>query len=165
MDGMFRARTGFPITVQNTEQYYGLSFANVFRPNLMGGVPVWLDDPSAPSGRRINPAAFQSAGTTVQGNLGRNALTGFGLSQVDFSVRREFFFGETRSVQFRVEAFNLLNHPYFADPEKYLVSPLFGRSTSMLNLMLGTGTPASGLAPIYQAGGARSLQASLRFRF
>ena len=124
-----------------------------------------MEDPQTPAGRRINPGAFQPAGSAVQGNLGRNSLSGFGLSQIDLSVRREFFFGETRSLQFRVEAFNALNHPYFADPGKYLISPLFGQSTSMLNLMLGTGTPASGLAPIFQAGGARSLQLALRFRF
>jgi len=35
----------------------------------------------------------------------------------------------------------------------------------MLNLMLGTGSPGSGLAPILQTGGPRSLQASLRFQF
>jgi hypothetical protein len=165
MDGMFRGRTGFPITVLNSEQFQGVSFANIFRPNLISGVPIWIDDPGTPGGRRINRAAFQSAGSATQGNLGRNSLTGFGLSQIDLSVRREFSFGETKSLQFRIEAFNALNRPYFADPQKYLVSPLFGQSTSMLNLMLGTGTPASGLAPIFQAGGARSLQLALRFRF
>jgi hypothetical protein len=35
----------------------------------------------------------------------------------------------------------------------------------MLNLMLGTGSPGSGLAPIFQSGGARSLRFVLRFRF
>ncbi len=165
IDGMFRGRSGFPINVLNSEQFQGVSFANVFRPNLIAGAPTWIEDPQSTAGRRINPGAFQPAGSAVQGNLGRNALTGFGLSQIDLSVRREFFFGETRSLQFKVEAFNALNHPYFADPEKYLISPLFGQSTSMLNLMLGTGTPASGLAPIFQAGGARSLQLALRFRF
>ena len=165
IDGMFRGRSGFPITVLDSEQFQGVSFANVFRPNVIAGVPTWIKDPQTPAGRRINPGAFQPAGSAVQGNLGRNSLSGFGLSQIDLSVRREFFFGETRSLQFRVEAFNALNHPYFADPGKYLISPLFGQSTSMLNLMLGTGTPASGLAPIFQAGGARSLQLALRFRF
>ena len=38
-------------------------------------------------------------------------------------------------------------------------------STSMLNLMLGTGSPGSGLSPILQTGGPRSLQATVRFRF
>jgi hypothetical protein len=65
----------------------------------------------------------------------------------------------------RIEAFNAFNRPNFADPVRFLSSPLFGTSTSMLNLMLGTGSPGSGLAPVYQSGGPRSVQVSLRLRF
>jgi hypothetical protein len=35
----------------------------------------------------------------------------------------------------------------------------------MLNLMLGTGSPGSGLAPIFQNGSPRSLQIGLRLGF
>ena len=52
-----------------------------------------------------------------------------------------------------------------ADPIPFLSSPIFGQSNSMLNLMLGTGSPGSGLAPIFQAGGARSVRFVFRFRF
>ncbi len=171
LDGIFTARTGFPINVLNADEFQGFSYENVYRPNLVGGVPVWLSDPSAPGGRRIDPAAFQalpvdpSSGNGRQGNLGRNALSGFGMSQLDLAMRREFLLGEQRSLQLRVEAYNALNHPNFADPIPFLVSPLFGESSSMLNLMLGTGSPGSGLAPIFQAGGARSVRFVLRFRF
>jgi hypothetical protein len=65
----------------------------------------------------------------------------------------------------RIEAFNVLNHPNFGDPSRYMNSPIFGQSTSMLNMMLGTGSPGSGLAPILQSGGARSLQGTIRFQF
>jgi hypothetical protein len=65
----------------------------------------------------------------------------------------------------RIEAFNATNHPNFADPVKFLNSPVFGRPVSMLNLMLGTGSPGSGLAPLLQTGGPRSVQVGLRFRF
>jgi hypothetical protein len=72
---------------------------------------------------------------------------------------------DRRSFQFRIEAFNALNHPNFADPLRYLSSPLFGQANSMLNMMLGTGSPGSGMAPLFQNGGARSLQVMMRFRF
>jgi hypothetical protein len=65
----------------------------------------------------------------------------------------------------RLEAFNAFNHPNFADPVRYLTSPIFGQSPSMLNMMLGTGSPGSGLSPILQVGGPRSLQGSIRFVF
>jgi hypothetical protein len=165
LDGMFRARTGFPINVLDEEQYTGIGFENVFRPNVLPGQPIWVKDANAPGGRTINPAAFQSVSNSVQGNLGRNAITGFGMSQLDLALRREFLRDDRRSLQLRLEAYNSLNHPNFADPIRFLSSPLFGQSASMLNLMLGSGSPGSGLAPLYQAGGARSLQIGLRFRF
>jgi hypothetical protein len=165
LDGMIRARTGFPITVLRAEHFTGIAFANAFRPNFNATQPVWLSDRTAPGGRRLNPTAFPLAPDGVQGTLGRNAITGFGMSQVDLDARREFRVGERRALELRVEAFNLLNQANFGDPARYLISPLFGQSTSMLNLMLGTGSPASGLAPMFQIGGARSVQAGLRFRF
>ena len=164
LDGIFRARSGFPITVLDTDQYTGITFTNAFRPDLLPGVPVWVADSGAPGGRALNPLAFLSAGAQ-QGSLGRNAITGFGMSQIDLALRREFRIAERYAIDFRVEAFNALNHPNFADPVKYLNSPFFGQSTSMLNMMLGTGSPGSGLAPLLQNGGARSLELVLRFRF
>ena len=165
IDGLWRARSGFPISVLENEHFQGIPLANAFRPNLVAGVPLWLDDPSAPAGRRLNLAAFAAAAPQVQGTLGRNAIVGFGMSQVDLAVRREFRWKDRYGLQLRLEAFNLLNQANFADPVRYMSSAIFGQSNSMLNVMLGTGSPGSGLAPILQAGGPRSLQATLRFRF
>jgi hypothetical protein len=165
LDGMFHARTGFPVNVLNAEQFTGINFENIFRPDLTPGQPVWIADPSTSGGRRINAAAFQAAPGSVQGTLGRNALSGFGMAQFDLALRREFFARENRSLQLRIEAYNAFNHANFADPIRFLSSPLFGQSPSMLNLMLGTGSPGSGLAPLFQGGGPRSLQIALRFRF
>lgn len=164
LDSIVRARSGFPITVLASEYALGLGFANAFRPSLVAGRPVWLDDPAAPGGRRLNPAAFQvQAG--AQGNLGRNAIAGFAMHQVDAALRRPLLASERCSLLFRIEVFNLFNHPNFADPVRFLASPLFGVAPSMLNRMLGTGSPGSGLTPAFQTGGARSFQFSLRLSF
>jgi hypothetical protein len=149
--------------VLDNETTLGLSFADIFRPNLVPGVPIRIADPQAPGGRRLNPAAFVSV--AGQGNLGRNAITGFGASQLDLAVRRTFQLTERSALELRAEAFNALNQPAFADPVRFLVNPLFGRSPSMLNLMLGSGTPSSGLTPAFQTGGPRSLQLILRLHF
>jgi len=135
---------GFPINVLESEQSQGISYENIYRPDRAGSQPLWISDSSAPGGRRINRNAFQKApnialGNPGQGSLGRNALNGFGMSQLDLALRREFFVKEQRSLQLRIEAFNSLNHANFADPIRFLSSPLFGQSPSMLNLMLGTG--------------------------
>jgi len=165
LDAILRARSGFPINILTNEYYTGVSLANAFRPDLVAGQPLWITDPSMPGGRRLNREAFAVPAEGGQGSLGRNAITGLGMFQMDLALRREFPFHEGRSLEVRLEAFNALNHPNFADPASYLVNPLFGQPLSMLNLMMGTGSPGTGLAPIFQIGGPRSLQAVLRFRF
>jgi hypothetical protein len=165
IDSLVRVRSGFPITVLLNEQYQGVALANAFRPDRILNQPIWLDDASAPGGKRLNGAAFQAVAGGTQGTLGRNSIPGFGMTQVDLALRREFNVHERKVIQVRLEAFNALNHANFADPVKYLSSAVFGQSTSMLNLMLGTGSPGSGLSPILQSGGPRSIQATVRFRF
>ena len=164
-DAIFHARTGFPMDVLAAETYNGLDLANVIRPSLVPGIPVWLADPNAPGARRLNPMAFSIPNSALQGDLGRNAIRGFGMSQLDVALRRTIAIGDRTSLQLRLEASNLLNQADFADPRRHLSSPFFGQSTSMLNLMLGSGTPHSGLTPAYQLGGPRMLQLSLRFQF
>jgi len=165
IDATFRARSGFPIAVLESEEYQGIGLANAFRPNLAPGEPIWLANAGAPGGRILNASAFLNAQPGIQGNLGRNAIAGFGMAQLDVALRREFRLAEQRSIQLRVTAFNALNHPNFADPVNYLNSLLFGQSVAMLNVMLGTGSPGSGLAPLMQMGGARSWQAEVRVQF
>jgi len=165
IDSIVRARSGFPFTPLLSEQYLGIPLSNAFRPDLVPGQPLWFSDPSIAGGRRLNPAAFTAAKAGTQGILGRNTLRGFGMWQVDLAAGREFRWKEHLRFQVRIEAFNALNHPNFADPVKYWNSPVFGQSTSMLNMMLGTGSPGSGLAPAFQSGSPRSLQGSLRFQF
>ena len=164
-DLVFHARSGFPITPLAAEEYQGISYVNAFRPNLVWTQPLWIADANTPGGRRLNPAAFAPAAEGIQGTLGRNVLSGFGMSQIDLAVRREFRLHDQMRLQLRIEAFNAFNHPNFADPVQYLTSPVFGQSPSMLNMMLGTGSPGSGLSPILQTGGPRSLQGSIRFVF
>lgn len=165
LDGIFRARTGFPITVLQSEEYEGIALANAFRPDLVYGQPLWVPSANTPGGRQLNPAAFTPTVTGVQGALGRNAIAGFGMAQLDLALRREFRFTDQHRLLLRIEAFNALNHPNFADPTRDMSSPVFGQSASMLNLMLGTGSPGSGLSPLLQTGGSRSLQAVLKFQF
>src|SRR4029434_10156944 len=63
--------------------------------------------------RYFDPAAFvlQPAGTL--GNLGRGALIGPNLRTVDLSIVKNNRWGEKVKIQFRAEAFNLLNRANF----------------------------------------------------
>jgi outer membrane receptor protein involved in Fe transport len=50
------------------------------------------------------------------GNLGRNQIVGPGLVDVDFSLFKNIRISERITTQFRVEMFNVLNHPNFLVP-------------------------------------------------
>ena len=158
LDALFRARTATPVNILTGTRLFGVF--NVLRPDLISGVPQYLQDPTVAGGRRINATAFSTPPPNRQGNLGRNALRGFSATQLDMGVHRRFTLSERLAVQFRAEFFNILNHPNFADPESNLSVPgLFGRSTMMLGRSLG------GLNPLYQMGGPRSIQFAMRLQF
>src|SRR5216683_2745920 len=89
-----------------------------------------------PGKKAFNPAAFipppTASGIPIrQGNLGRNAVRGFGAVQWDFAVHRDFSIHESLKLQFRAEMFNVLNHPNFGQPVADISQPQFGRSTQM----------------------------------
>jgi len=50
------------------------------------------------------------------GNLGRNQIVGPGLFDMDFSIFKNLRLTERITTQFRVEMFNVLNHPSFLPP-------------------------------------------------
>ena len=93
------------------------------------------------------------------------SITGFGMWQIDAALQRRFSFRDRLSLDLQLESFNLANQAAFSDPVRFLDSPFFGLSTSPLSLMLGAGSPRSGLAPVLQPGSPRSLQFTVRFSF
>ena len=167
-DSIVYDRTAPPVNVVTGLNPFGgfLSGASsVQRPNLVSGVPLWIADPNVAGGKRINKAAFATPTGAVQGNLGRNALRGFGATEVDLTLRRQFQLRERLALQARADLFNIFNHPNFASPINYLSSPLFGQSTQMLANGLGSGGQNGGLNPLYQIGGPRSAQLALKLLF
>jgi hypothetical protein len=68
-------------------------------------------------GATVDPASLQCF--NLRGNSGRNILIGPGITNLDFSVFKNNQIrriSENFNVQFRVEMFNILNHPNFAPP-------------------------------------------------
>jgi hypothetical protein len=166
-DSIVRARSAPPVNVvtgQNVFSIVGLGAPSLQRPNVVPGVPFYLDQPLAPGGTVINPDAF-SLPARGQGNLGRNALRGFGATQWDLTLRRRFRIGKGTALQVRADLFNVLNHPNFGSPIALLSSPQFGQATQMLANSLGSGGQNGGLNPLYQIGGPRSIQLGLKLQF
>jgi hypothetical protein len=177
IDTVIVARTGFPFNgsvlsgqiaganpranVTGQPFYvYGADCAHVFGPVSQGGNGTLLAGQSCPGGKGLNPAAFTVPAAGKQGTEGRNDIPGFGLTEIDFSLGRKIALTDRVNLQFRSDAFNLLNHPNFSNPQAFIGS---GSSTllssSMLNQRIG------GLNSLFQAGGPRSLQLSLKLSF
>jgi hypothetical protein len=164
LSGNFHAHTGAPVIDlfakttfigENGNLAYTLA-------NLVPGVPVYLHGPQYPGGTALNRAAFTAPATGKQGDVPRNALRAQDFGQLDTSLQRKFALGEKAGLlRLRVDAFNITNHPNFAD---YFVrnlskSPLFGQATSTAGAFNG------GSNLLYNSGAARSLQISLRYEF
>ncbi len=164
VDTIITTRSATPVDlVASTDNSRG--FRTTVRPDVVPGVPLYVDDPNAAGGRRFNRAAFAIPPAGRQGTLGRNVLRGFPVFQLDFSLRRQFNLTDRVKLQLKAEVFNLLNHPNFSDPKHELFDLLFGQSTLMLGKGLGSGGAAGGFNPLYQLGGSRSMQLALKFNF
>jgi hypothetical protein len=107
---------GIPLDVYSAvnANYNGLAATPAnggLRPNLVSGQPIYLDqnDPT----RYLNPAAFALPAPGTFGNLSRGLVRQPGLTNVDFSLNKNFALTERTRLQFRAEFFNLLNSPQF----------------------------------------------------
>lgn len=167
IDSIFNARSARPVNV-----YYMFSTSlglGYFRPNSIAGVPVYISDPLEAGGRRINPGAFGVPSDLQQGTLGRNSLRGFPHYQIDLALRRKFNFSETVSLMIQADAFNLLNHANFEDPQgndlvlgsNIRPNLAFGRSTSLTGRSLSGG----GFGSFYGSGGSRAMRVSVKLLF
>ena len=160
VDSVVVARSGFPFNGVVIFASPDPGFSAESRPDVVAGQPYWVAHSSAPGGKFLNPGAFSVPTTTRQGNEGRNDITGFGLTQIDLSISRRFPLKERLNLQFRTDAFNLFNHPNFMNPLAFVeFGAPFLQSIEMLNQGLG------GLNPLFQEGGPRSLQVSLKLSF
>jgi hypothetical protein len=167
LDTFFRARTATPVNVIAGVDISNIGVTTVNRPDLVPGVPLYIESAEFPGGRRINPGAFQAPAPGTQGNLGRNALRGLNALQWDLAVRRRFSVTEGLRLDFRADFFNVLNRANFGDPSGQLAfgatpNPTFGISQTLLNRSL---SGSGGLSPLFQVGGPRSIQFGLRLEF
>lgn len=124
INGITTFQSGTPFTVFDPTDP-NLDGSRDDRPDLVG-------DPN--SGKRtperwFNTAAFRRIAIGQNyGNAGRNILRSDGINNFDFSIFKNFELSEEKRIQFRVEAFNLFNHPTnFAVPVNDITSPNFGR--------------------------------------
>ena len=93
----------------------------------------------------FNPNCFVPAPFGTYGNAGRDTIIGPNLWNMDASLAKDWrvsTVSEQLRVQFRVEAFNVLNHPSFQNPNGASASP-FNPNPAGFN----PADPNSGVAP------------------
>ena len=127
----------------NPNQYINANcLTNAIAP---AGFNTALCDPNfVPNFAANNPGQSLPPNTCINllGNLGRNAIIGPGLINVDFSLVKNTKvpkISENFNVQFRAEFFNVLNHPNFAPPVNNMeafdpsgkLTPGFGQITNL----------------------------------
>ena len=199
--GIVNARSGLPIDVRITRPdivYVNSATGQVFNsPVLVGGVPVTQPVVNVPGGgasrdvRRpdvvagvnpfitgagktvyLNAAAFSTPAPGTFGNLGRGALHGPGISQMDLTLSKRFAVTERINVQFRAEAYNIFNRANFDLPVARLNNVL-GTATNQLQPGQPYTSGAGGtfgqiqgtVEKVVGLGASRQLQLSLRLNF
>jgi hypothetical protein len=148
LSGIATASSGRPVNITLSRKAGALPDGNTGsqRPNLVPGVPIYAANQTID--HWFNPAAFAIPAPGTWGNLGRYVARGPGYYEIDTALQKKFFITERIKLTFRAEAFNLFNHPIFANPSGSIgsnpasPSASFGRITSILNTgAVGTGTP------------------------
>jgi hypothetical protein len=177
VDGLVRVSSAPPInaTIIENSPSGGVTFIQA---NIVPGQPYWIADPTQPSGKALNPAAFTSPAAGQTGNFPRNGLRSpYSIDQTDLALRRQFNLTERLKLDVRAEYFNVFNHPMFGiagsscNPDAVwgrlggsaLAS--FGKvcpGTSTTNIDGGGG---NGQNALYSFGGPRSAQFTVKLHF
>jgi hypothetical protein len=141
-------------------------------PNRVPGEPCHIDD-ALNRTQWLNPEAFTFNGLVpgAIGNARPGDCTGPPTQNVDFAINKNWilplkgkkYFNEGVRLQFRLEFFNLFNHPQFGAPDTGLdvsggsIDPVTGAITGSTTTLFGT----AGVAP----NGFREIQYALKLIF
>jgi hypothetical protein len=127
--------SGLPINLTySVDSLYTVSTAPNYRPNISG-------NPVTPEGQRTTNNYLNKSVVSVPtgdgihtypwGNAGRNIARGYAFYQLDIGMQKQFpLWSESRRLEFRAEAFNLLNQTNFQAPNSNVSSTGYGSITS-----------------------------------
>jgi len=194
VDGVVTIQTGQPYNLNSFEDYNGTG-EYFERPDVVGNPFSGTSVPNAV----LNLSAFAAPcdwdpttsfcvpGTQHYGNLPRNAFVGPGYRNFDFSLSKNFQFGERVNAQLRADFLNIFNHPNFSNPTlpnflvdletNGLVAPVPGDPHCAAAPYTGCRAVGQGYLPIVATpdvgpgnpfvggGGARNIQLALRIAF
>jgi hypothetical protein len=123
LSGITRFSTGFPVTLIN----YGDNSLLGAEPNGINNYGV--DEPDVVAGSLnlnhnprngqpyFNAALFSNNALGTPGDASRRYFYGPGMENFDMALLKNLRLTETKSLQFRIEAFNVFNHAQFFGPQ------------------------------------------------
>jgi len=173
----FQLNYNFEDDYDGSGSYYGV-------PDVVGPVHYNQNDPAnymnlnafavpcTPAAGGFTGSALSCVpGTRHYGNLGRNSLLGPHFRQFDFSIFKDTQLTERLKMELRFEAYNLFNHPNFANPylPYFIADPAINGATANGRYqgsypLTSTGDVGIGY-PFLGSGGPRSLQIAAKFNF
>ena len=155
LSGISRFSTGFPVTLVNPGDNSllgtnpnGINNASIDEPDYSGGSLHLSHDPRKNGNRYFDTTAFGMNALGTTGTAKRRFFHGPGAENFDMALAKSLNFNDSKTLLFRIEAFNVFNHAQFT-------------GTSAVDGNLGSSTFGSvvGAAP------ARVLQVAAKFSF
>ncbi|HVG26773.1 MAG TPA: hypothetical protein VM865_04125, partial [Acidobacteriaceae bacterium] len=139
--GVITARNGAPFTPTLSTDVANTGVGNqwpqrIGKPKVIGNPGCWFYVSANSTCAAVAPGASPSFAAPTRytyGNGGRNVLRAGNLVEVDMNLLKDIRFRETRSLELRAEAFNLLNHPSFAAPTTTVDTGSGGQVGATLN--------------------------------
>ena len=154
LSGITRLSSGFPVSLKSDSDNSlmgsipnGVNNYSLDLPDY-NGLPLDLNGNPRNGLPYFNTAAFSPNALGTPGNASRRSFFGPGEVNFDLALLKTFRFNESKSLQFRMEAFNAFNHANFFGPAAVngnIDSTLFGQ--------------------VVNAAPPRLMQAALKFMF
>lgn len=130
VNGLFSAYSGTPFTVTASGTSLDMPGSNQRADQLESDVEIFGFEPGKPW---FDTTAFAPVTERRFGTATLNSMRGPGFVNFDMSVFRQFALGSSRTLQFRLEIFNVTNTTHFANPQASVNASNFGVITSTAN--------------------------------
>ena len=158
--GTMTVQDGLPITLSIGGVDNSVTQSGYDRPNATGVSPYPSNQTTA---QWYNPAAFVEAPLGTFGNAGRNDVNAPPIFGFDVELHKSWVmpYSEHHRLQLRVEAFNVLNHPNWGEPNANILAGAAIPGAA-------PGTPHAGfgvISSILQGTTMRQLQVALKYTF
>jgi len=118
--GQLTTGSGLPVTPVYLTSVAGTGVTGTLRPDVVGAADATAD------GFYLNPSAFAAPASGRWGDAGRNSITGPAQFSLNSGIARNFALGERLSLDWRVDATNILNRVTYTGINTIFGNPQFG---------------------------------------